>query len=425
LVPLKLATAAAGPRTGAPLMLLDFSGMHGDDDKKKPDGFTHTTWAFRRISKKFGRYVEVGVARLPACPNCGAHPTATAKVFLDRRFQRRAIAGTNRHSLHSASTKAAVCYVADRNFMLPTLISATQIRRFVPAHEAKIYIFVISEDDAELDQIRQFVKPFDLEIIHIDSSVFVGIEWARAHKSYIPLAALGRFFIAELLPQSCRNVLYIDGDTWINKNPAPLIQATLPEGKIAVAEDICAFCARDLTSFGRTIRSYFRALGITPAQGYFNSGVFAVTRNTWRTIATEAFKVFKKNTETCRFIDQSAMNAVVGDRRIRLSLAWNFQTAYRYWGIEKAVNPIIYHFTEGNKPWTGPVEPWAEMFPLYQKEAAAFAPLALPSRRLSAREVRTINASACRQRLKLRAVYPWRLWSRRKIARRLSKESQL
>jgi hypothetical protein len=58
--------------------------MTGDNNKKPPGEFTHTTWAFRRISKKYGRYVEVGVARLPACPNCGAHPAASAKVFLDR-----------------------------------------------------------------------------------------------------------------------------------------------------------------------------------------------------------------------------------------------------------------------------------------------------------------------------------------------------
>jgi hypothetical protein len=46
--------------------------------------FSHKTWAFRRISKRFGLYVECGVSRLPLCPNCGAHPTGDAKVYLDR-----------------------------------------------------------------------------------------------------------------------------------------------------------------------------------------------------------------------------------------------------------------------------------------------------------------------------------------------------
>ena len=46
--------------------------------------FTHTAFAFRRIGKKFGRYLEVGVARLPPCPHCGAPYTEKAKVFVDR-----------------------------------------------------------------------------------------------------------------------------------------------------------------------------------------------------------------------------------------------------------------------------------------------------------------------------------------------------
>jgi hypothetical protein len=46
--------------------------------------FSHKTWAFRRISKNFGVYVDCGVARLPACPHCGGRLAGDAKVYLDR-----------------------------------------------------------------------------------------------------------------------------------------------------------------------------------------------------------------------------------------------------------------------------------------------------------------------------------------------------
>jgi len=46
--------------------------------------FSHTVFAFRRIGKKFGRYLECGVARVPPCPHCGAAYTGKAKVFVDR-----------------------------------------------------------------------------------------------------------------------------------------------------------------------------------------------------------------------------------------------------------------------------------------------------------------------------------------------------
>ena len=52
---------------------------------KQPDaGFTHTTFAFRRIGKKYGRYLECGVARAPACEHCGAPFTGKIKIFVDR-----------------------------------------------------------------------------------------------------------------------------------------------------------------------------------------------------------------------------------------------------------------------------------------------------------------------------------------------------
>ena len=50
-----------------------------DDDMPAPsrpkqtaDRYTHITLAFRRIGKKYGRYLECGVARAPACEHCGA-----------------------------------------------------------------------------------------------------------------------------------------------------------------------------------------------------------------------------------------------------------------------------------------------------------------------------------------------------------------
>ena len=49
-----------------------------DDDMPVPSRpkpavaqYTHKTYAFRRISKKYGRYLECGVARAPACAHCG------------------------------------------------------------------------------------------------------------------------------------------------------------------------------------------------------------------------------------------------------------------------------------------------------------------------------------------------------------------
>lgn len=317
-------------------------------------------------------------------------------------------------------TDRAVCYVADMNFMLPTLVSAMQMRRFVPAHKARIYVVTITSDKAQIERIQNFVRNFKIELIPVDDGIFSGIDWASTYSTHLPVAALGRLFLAELLPSSCRHILYLDGDTWIKKDPGALVEATIPEGRIAAAEDRLVFCWRERAAFGQFVRDYFSGLGIDADKGYFNSGVLAASRATWAGLAAEALEFFKNNIKRCKFHDQSALNAVADGRRLPLSFAWNFQSACRYLNIEHDIRPRIYHFAEAGKPWTGPVEPWADLFPLYQKEIAALSPLALPQRHLSQAELSAANGYARRMRRKLRYVYPWRLWARRATVRQLA-----
>jgi glycosyltransferase involved in cell wall biosynthesis/lipopolysaccharide biosynthesis glycosyltransferase len=326
------------------------------------------------------------------------------------------------------STDCAVCYVTDVNFMLPTLISAAGVRRFVSADKATIYIFAIETESERLKEINTFLAAkgiYGVEFIIMDKNCFTGIDWERANKTHVPLAALGRFFMDGLLPDSAKRIVYLDGDTWIKDDPSTLIETVFPEGKLAAVEDITFYCRNDITAHGKVTRSYLRALGIDGSNGYFNSGVFAAERRTWREISGEALNFFIKNTEACKFHDQSALNAVVGDRRMGLSPAWNFQTPYRYWNVDQKVNPAIYHFTQSQKPWTAPVEPWAHLFLPYEEKLASFAPLKLSVKRLSKAEIETANRGSRKLEQRLRWVYPVRLWQRRNMLETILQSSSL
>ncbi len=315
--------------------------------------------------------------------------------------------------------ECAVCYVTDLNFMLPTLISAVRIRNFVPANKADIYIFSIDDGDGTTEDISTFLQSFNIHILQINSNKFSGIDWSRTNKTHVPLATMGRFFMDGLLPDSCKRIVYLDGDTWVKRDPSKLIDFKVPEGRFAAVEDISFFCRNDLTSHGHTVRKYFRGLGIDAESGYFNAGVFSVTRKTWRPLANEALKFFMGNTEVCKYHDQSALNAVVGDRRLRLSPAWNFQTPYRYWNVEREIDPVIYHFTQGPKPWNGPVEPWIELFTLYESRISVFAELKLPLERLPGVKIAALNAHSRMYERKLRCLFPFRLRARKEMLRKL------
>lgn len=277
-------------------------------------------------------------------------------------------------------SECAVCYVTDINYLLPSLVSATTLRRYVGPNKADIFIFLIDEENDTTVNLKRYLKHLAIEIHHFYSSAYSDIDIRKYKKSHVPLASVGRFFLDELLPSRFSKIVYIDGDTWINRDPSALVDATIPAGRFAAAED--TLYLQQHNSFSRSarkIRNYYNALGVREGNGYFNSGVFAVSRNTWRTLSREAYEFLLKNTELCVFHDQSAMNAVAGDRRLRLSCAWNFQTPYRYFVTENGIKPIIYHFNKPLKPWMGPVAPWQDMYLEYRtladKEELATLPL--------------------------------------------------
>ena len=321
------------------------------------------------------------------------------------------------------SQDCAVCYVSDINFMLPSLVSAKGLRRYVPADKVDIYIFAIDIEPERAKAITSYVAADAIRVVAMSSRHLTGVGWERTNKTHVPVSCLGRFFLDSLLPERTERIVYLDGDTLIMRDPTSLIATTFPEGKLAAVEDISFFCCNDMTAHGRFVKAYFRGLGIDGTKGYFNSGVLAAGRSTWRMIATEALRFFLKNPELCKYHDQSALNAIIGNRRLRLSPAWNFQTPYRYWGVDQVIQPAIYHFTQAHKPWMGPMKPWSELFPLYEKEMTVLGPLGLPTKRRPQDEIDDANVQARRVLQKLKWVYPARLWLRKKKILRLAENS--
>jgi lipopolysaccharide biosynthesis glycosyltransferase len=281
---------------------------------------------------------------------------------------------------------------------LPSLVSAARIRRFVPPHSAAVFIFTVGVDPDKVEKTALLLKKkYDIRVVPMDDRVFDAIDETYLATTRAPLAMFGRFFLEDLLPASCRRIIYLDGDVLCTKDCSMLVDTTVPEGRFAAAEDVIYYRQRiGAGSTARRIRDYLSRLGLSPDAGYFNSGVFAVGRSTWRAIAREAYTFFSANLDACKLHDQSALNAVVGDRRLRLSARWNFQTQFKIWGVDRCVTPILYHFNKFPKPWMGPSEPWKEMYALYQSDSSPFASLALPLRAIPEDEMARCNATTNR-----------------------------
>lgn len=288
--------------------------------------------------------------------------------------------------------ECAVCYSCDINFLLPSVVSAISLRKFVPSKKADIFIFAVDTDEAIITELNRMLAPRHIFVMAMKSSLYTGFDVEKFNKTGVTNATLARFFLDEVLPRSTRRIVYIDGDTWVHTDPSRLIEAIVPEGRFAAAEDMISLRYNRWNPRGRLYISYLQDLGISiKRDGYFNAGVFAVSRQTWRTIAAEAFAFFRSNIEICKYHDQSALNAIMRGRRLRLSAKWNFQTPLRYLPIEERIKPSIHHFHSYPKPWMGPCEPWKDYFQAYETAFKPFEALQLPIKRMYAAEIEAHN----------------------------------
>jgi hypothetical protein len=74
------------------------------------------------------------------------------------------------------------------------------LRKFVPAHKADVYIFPIDEDDARTKELNRFLNRLDICVMPVDSRSYTGFDVKH-------------------------------GDTWIQRDPSPLIEAIIPDGR--------------------------------------------------------------------------------------------------------------------------------------------------------------------------------------------------
>ena len=269
--------------------------------------------------------------------------------------------------ISGSMSECAVCYVADAKFLFPTIASAMSLRVFVPKTDVDVLIFLTSDPATIHPDLAPMLSDIGVTLVHLNAQGLKRVDAAKWSQGHVSLATLGRFLIADIVAQSYRRLLYVDGDTYFNDDPSELLAYDIPEGKIGAVSDIRAYATSDFGRFGTESRRYFSMLGMTPGQRYFNAGVFVARTDTWREMADEALAYFLENTAICVRHDQSAMNAVLGRRRIPLPIRWNFMTEYENLGMGRSVRPAIYHFTGQSKPWVGPLSPWKRFDPYYTR----------------------------------------------------------
>lgn len=327
--------------------------------------------------------------------------------------------------LDPIQTKAAtlVFYTTDQGFAVPTLISIRSLRKW---SDVEIHIITLGFSDQQHDAYLKLSEPLDVIIHRMDRHWTDAFNRPEFNATHVPPSALARFYIPEFICSEDidrSDVLYVDGDTWFYDNPRELLDWPAPDEGVLAAEDQSFFYRDDIGETGKRVREYFAKIGVEKEDGYFNSGVLKFRAGKWRDIAAGCLDFLERNLAICDYHDQSALNAVVGRSRVRLSPRWNFQTPYWAWGAQELAKPGILHFVGGGKPWMGKLDPWRTIQDEYGKARAEFRSTHFPLRLWSADEQRANMRQERIIHIKNRTIFFFRMLDRRNKFANLLRES--
>lgn len=215
----------------------------------------------------------------------------------------------------SARQPINVAYITDCGFLLATCVSLHSLLRCrAPGSVYNIFIVLtgVGREFAEL------FEGFAQEGFSV-RCVFAGIEYEnfRIKKAgfHVSPAAILKFELPNLFPDIDK-LLYIDGDTIINKDLAQLFAVKIDGAYAAVVEDI--------KPKYRYNPSMLEKLDIAEHRAYFNTGMMLLNLARLReNDMPERLMAYRRDGKNF-FMDQDAFNVVFADEVVYLSCFYNF-----------------------------------------------------------------------------------------------------
>ena len=190
---------------------------------------------------------------------------------------------------------------------------------------------------------------------------------AKPKGNHVPRAALARLLLPDYVEG---RVIYLDGDTWVRRDLAPLFNMELDGNLIAGVRDYGRLKGASRIRAGQEwdkIYDVEKIVSPFPADSYINSGVLLLDCAAIRAEAEiyDAMHQFDRATKYTT-VDQDYLNELFRGRIKHINPAWNaswgrdavqrsWTSIHGYSGVEVRYERTgIYHFHGAEKPW-GPL----------------------------------------------------------------------
>ncbi|WJR81405.1 glycosyltransferase [Bradyrhizobium sp. NP1] len=320
----------------------------------------------------------------------------------------------------NAHRSTEVFYTTDSGFVTPTLASIASLRRWHSSASLPINVVLLGMNEPQILAFQELAADLAVRVHEISKESLTEFDNENFNKTHVPYSALARFLIPSLARTDERSdILYVDGDTWFMQDPKELLDLAAPQVGLLACEDQSFFYADDFGPTGKLVSAYFDAIGLDRSKGYFNSGVIKCRASEWTRLSGECLSFLRANLPICRYHDQSALNAVAGGIRTRLSPVWNFQTPYWGWNVTDIAEPKLLHFIGGLKPWMGTLKAWSAIQPEYSDVIRARSHRLFPLKYWNDQEQLQFADQERRMALKNRSIFLIRVARRRARFRNL------
>ena len=244
-----------------------------------------------------------------------------------------------------------IVYIADENFVIPTLVSIRSL--IVNANNPlEIHIICVEMSADSCEQLKSSeTDKIKIQLHRVDDEY----KDLFAKHTHVSKAALFKFKLSEIF-SDLDKILYVDGDIIFNKGFEQIFSYDISEYYAAVVQDMLAV-VRD---------SWATKLGV---EKYFNSGVMYLNLKKLRADdCCNKLIEAKKNEIVKGFMDQNVLNTVLGKNVLYLDCRFNFLVTYlrmencaesiaSFFDMDlETVNnciktPYIVHFTDSKKVW--------------------------------------------------------------------------
>lgn len=254
--------------------------------------------------------------------------------------------------------KENIVYICDENYVIPTRTSINSLASQLSSIDILIDVYVICVGfiESENEIIEGIAIPPNMGMFFVYKDRIDTLN-KTTHK-YVSSAALYKFQIPQILYQLDK-VLYVDGDVIFEKGFEEIFKYDIKDYYVAAVSDY----------FFEYEHNYYDE--ITCKSHYFNSGVMLLNLCLMReSNITQKLVEYKENDNNARFMDQDALNMILGDQWLPIPVTFNYLIVYRekfsaghfanVTGepeekiIEWVNHPSILHFAGGNKIWNSP-----------------------------------------------------------------------